>query len=208
MILKRILCLSLLSAFSLYASEIKLDGTYSSLLGNPFKAKLEIKNSDIAVVNVPSQIVAFNVETNTKEFFGASKPDFSIDANACTVVLKSFFSEDYNLNSKANKSVVCEILPSNISLVYALENERHINQLSDIIVELNVRVKMTENAKELFNQVLSTKMNKDLNKQWVMQYNLNIKKDFKFDALNTEKEIQKIVEHAIYDLLNKNVKGK
>ena len=156
---------------------------------------------------VPSQVIPFEVETNTRDYFGA-KPEFSINANACSVVLKSFFSEDYNLDAKADKSVVCEILPSKISLVYALENERHINQISDIVVELNLRVKMIENGREVFNQVLLNKMNKDLNKEFIMQYTLNIKKDFKFDFTNTEKEIQKIVEHAIYDSLNKNLKGK
>lgn len=207
MTLKRILYLSLLSVFSLYASEIKLDGTYSSLLGNPFKSKLEVKTSDIAVLAVPSQVIPFEVETNTRDYFGA-KPEFSINANACSVVLKSFFSEDYNLNAKADKSVVCEILPSKIYLVYALENERHVNQISDIVVELNLRVKMIENGKEIFNQVLVNKMNKDLNKEFIMQTTFYIKKDFKFDSTNTEKEIQKIVEHAIYDSLNKNLKGK
>lgn len=195
-------------AISLMASVINVDGTYSSLLGNPFKAKLEVKSSDISIVSSSSQLVNFEVETNTKEFFGSSKPEYSIQANACSVVLKSFFSEDYNISPNANKSVVCEILPSKINLVYALENERHINQISDIVIELNFRVRMVENGRDIFDSVLSNKMDRDLNKQWVMQYNLNIKKDFKFDLTNTDKEIQKIVEHAIYDSLNKNLKGK
>ncbi len=199
---KLFLCLLLLGA-SLFASEVKVDGTYSKLLGNPFKAKLEVKTQDMSIVSADVKKVDFIVETNRNDF-SFMKPVFSIESS-CNDVLKTFLAEDYKIVSSSNNSAICEIISPKVTLTYVMEQERWMNQLSDIVVELSIRVKVISNGvvKEF---TVANKMDKDLNKKG-SNYGLSIRAVWNPDYKNVEQNIQMIVEHSVYELLNQNLKG-
>lgn len=202
--LRRVVGLCVISAIGIFASDIVVDGSYSKLLGNPFKAKLEKKTQDISVVASQSKKIDFTVETNRNDF-SFNKPAFSIDSSSCVNVLKTFLAEDYNIVSNANNSATCEILNPKVTLTYVHEQEKWLEQLSDINVEMGIKVKIIQNGavKEF---MATNKMDKDLNKKGE-NYGLSIRTVWNPDYKNVEKNIQNIVEHSISDILNKNLKG-
>lgn len=202
--LKRTMGVLVIGAVSLFASDIVVDGSYSKLLGNPFKAKLEKKTQDMSVVASQSKKLDFVVETNRNDF-SFNKPAFSLDASSCINVLKTFLAEDYNIVSGANNSATCEILSPKVTLTYIHEQEKWLEQLSDITVEMGLRVKIIQNGavKEF---TATNKMDKDLNKKGE-NYGLSIRAVWNPDYKNVEHNIQNIVEHSIFDILNKNLKG-
>lgn len=188
-----------------FASEVKVDGAYSKMLGNPFKAKLEVKTQDIAVVSSPVKNLELVVETNREREFGFYNPTFTLNSSDCSNVLRTFLSEDFNIVATSSNSATCEIVRGKVILTYVREQERWMNQLSDIVVELTVRVKSTVNGtvKEF---TADSKMNKELNKTGE-NYGLSIRAVWNPDYSNVEQNIQKIAEHSIYDILNKNLNG-
>lgn len=202
--IKRIMCISILCALSLCATEIKVDGSYSKLLGNPFKAKLDTKTQSMSIISSNDKIVDFTVETNKKGYFGTgfSAPTFNVKASDCNNILKTFFAEDYNIVANASKTASCEILPSKITITYVMENERYMNQISDIVVDLNINVNIDGQAMKLSNT-----MNKDLNKKGE-NYDFTLRLVLNIDSKNVEETIQNIIENSIYAMLNKNLKGK
>lgn len=202
--LKRTMGVLVISAVSLFASDIVVDGSYSKLLGNPFKAKLEKKTQDMNVVASQSKKLDFVVETNRNDF-SFNKPAFSIDSSSCINVLKTFLAEDYNIVSSANNSATCEILSPKVTLTYIMKDERWMEQLSDIVVEMGIRVKVVTNGvvKEF---TANNKMDKTLGKKGD-NYNFTIRATWNPDYSNVEQSIHKIVENSIYEMLNKNLGG-
>ncbi|WP_067174757.1 hypothetical protein [Sulfurospirillum sp. UCH001] len=202
--LKRTMGVLVIGAVSLFASDIVVDGSYSKLLGNPFKAKLEKKTQDMNVVASQSKKLDFVVETNRNDF-SFNKPAFSIDASSCANVLKTFLAEDYNIVSGANNSATCEILNPKVTLTYIHEQEKWLNQLSDIVVEMGIRVKVVTNGvvKEF---TVNNKMDKTLGKKGD-NYNFTIRAAWNPDYSNVEQNIHKIAENSIYEMLNKNLGG-
>ena len=202
--LRRTMGVLIISAIGLLASDIVVDGTYSKLLGNPFKAKLEKKTQDISIVASPSKKIDFVVETNRNDF-SFHKPAFAIDSSSCINVLKTFLAEDYNIVSGDNNSATCEILNPKVTLSYVMKDERWMEQLSDIVVEMGIRAKLIQNGavKEF---TVTNKMDKDLNKKGE-NYGLSIRAVWNPDYKNVEQNIQNIAEHSIYEMLNKNLKG-
>lgn len=202
--LKRTMGVLVIGAVSLFASDIVVDGSYSKLLGNPFKAKLEKKTQDMSVVTSQSKKIDFVVEANRNDF-SFNKPSFSIDSSSCINVLKTFLAEDYNIVSGANNSATCEILTPKVTLTYIHEQEKWLNQLSDIVVEMGIRVKVVTNGvvKEF---TVNNKMDKTLGKKGD-NYNFTIRAAWNPDYSNVEQSIHKIVENSIYEMLNKNLGG-
>ena len=188
-----------------FASEIKVDGTYSKMLGNPFKAKLEVKTQDITVVSSPAKNLELVVETNREREFGFYNPTFSLNSSDCSNVLRTYLSEDFNIVSGSSNSATCEIVRGKVILTYVREQERWMNQLSDIVVELTVRVKSTVNG-NLKEFTVDSKMDKSLGKKGD-NYNFTIRAAWNPDYSSVEQNIQKIVEYSIYDILNKSFKG-
>ncbi len=201
--IKRIMCISILCTLSLCATEIKVDGSYSKLLGNPFKAKLETKTQSMSIISSSDKIVNFTVETNKKGDFGTgfSAPTFSVKASDCNNILKTFFAEDYNIVANASKTASCEILPSKVTISYVMDNENHMNQISDIVVDLNINLTIDGQGMKLSNT-----MNKDLNKSG-SHLGLAIRAVWNPDYSSMNENVHKILEYAIYDTLNKNFKG-
>ncbi|KHG33014.1 hypothetical protein [Sulfurospirillum sp. MES] len=201
--IKRIFGVTVLMALSLCATEVKVDGSYSKLLGNPFKAKLETKTQDISIVQGESKLIPLNVETNRNDF-SFRKPELSVLNTACNNVLKSFVAEDYNVVSNASKKVSCEILPSTVVKIDYVMKEDHsfANQISDIVVHLVIRV--NDNGKTYEDTI---DMNKDLNLKGAMQYELSIRSEMNIESLDLEENVKKIFENAIYSILAKNKKG-
>lgn len=202
--LRHIVGVCVISTIGLYASDIVVDGTYSKLLGNPFKAKLEKKTQDMSVIASASKKIDFKVETNRNDF-SFHKPAFTIDSSSCINVLKTFLAEDYNIVSNANNSATCEILNPKVTLSYVMKDERWMDQLSDIVVEMSIRVKLIQNGavKEF---TVTNKMNKDLNKKGE-NYGFSIRAVWNPDYKNVEQNIQNIAEHSIYEMLNQQLKG-
>lgn len=200
--IKRIFGVTVLMALSLCATEIKVDGSYSKLLGNPFKAKLETKTQDISIVQGESKLIPLNVETNRNDF-SFRKPELSVLNTACNNVLKSFVAEDYNVVSTASKKVSCEILPSTVAKIdYVMKDEKFMDQISDIVVHLVIRV--NDNGK-IYEDTID--MNKDLNLKGAANYGfLSIRSVLNLDTKDLTEHIHTILEYATYALLNKNMK--
>ncbi len=200
--IKRIFGVTVLMALSLCATEVKVDGSYSKLLGNPFKAKLETKTQDISIIQGESKLIPLNVETNRNDF-SFRKPELSVLNTACNNVLKSFVAEDYNVVSNASKKVSCEILPSTVVKIdYVMKDEKFMDQISDIVVNLDINLNIDGQIMKLSNV-----MNKDLNKNGT-SYGLSIRAVWNPDYASMNENIHKIIEHSIYDMLNKAIKGK
>jgi|GEM_PF-1788259 len=200
--IKRIFGVMVLMALSLCATEVKVDGSYSKLLGNPFKAKLETKTQDISIVQGESKLIPLNVETNRNDF-SFRKPELSVLNTACNNVLKSFVAEDYNVVSNASKKVSCEILPSTVVKIdYVMKDEKFMDQISDIVVHLVVRV--NDNGK-VYEDTID--MNKDLNLKGAANYGLlSIRSVLNLDTKDLTEYVHTILEYATYALLNKNMK--
>ena len=200
--IKRIFGIIVLCALSLCATEIKVDGSYSKLLGNPFKAKLETKTQDIAIIQGESKLIPLNVETNRNDF-SFSKPELSVLNTACNNVLKSFVSEDYNIVPTASRKISCEILPrTTVKIDYVMKDDKFMEQISDIIVHLVINV--NDNGKVYEDSI---DMNKDLNLKGAMKYDLSIRSEMNIESLDLEENVKKIFENAIYSILSKNKKG-
>lgn len=190
---------------SLCATEIVVDGKYSSLLGNPYKAKLEVKSSDMSIISGSSKVINA-VVTTSKADFGSlyRQPEFTIDASSCNKVLKSFMAEDYNIVPGAQNTASCEIESLKVNLTYAFNNDSHLNVISSIEVESSIVLKIVKNGvvKEI---KLNDKLDQTLGKDGTNYFGAILSK-INLDSKNTEENIQYILEHSIYKMLNK-VKG-
>lgn len=199
----RLILLVFFMAVGLFANEVKVDGSYSNLLGNPFKSVLETKTQDISIVQGESKLIQLKVETNRNDF-SFRQPELSVMSNSCNVILKSFVSEDYNVVSNNSKKVSCEILPSTtVKIDYVMkEDHSFVNQISDIIINLDISLNIDGQVMKLTNV-----MNKDLNKNGT-SYGVSIRAIWNPDSSSINDNVQKIIEHSIYDILNKAMKGK
>lgn len=193
----------LLFASGLFATEIVVDGKYSSLLGNPYKAKLEVKNSDISIISGSSKIINAVVTTNKTDFGSLYRqPEFSINSSSCNNVLKSYMSEDYNIVTGAQNSASCEIESLKVNLTYAFNNDSHLDVISNVEVETGIVVKIVKNG--VIKEVkLSDKLDQTLGRDG-KNYMNSIRSDMKLDSKSTEENIQMILENSIYRMLNNN----
>ena len=190
---------------SLCATEIVVDGKYSSMLGNPYKAKLEVKSSDMSIINGSAKVINAVVNTGKTDFGSMYRqPEFTIDASACNKVLKSFMAEDYNIVSGAQNTASCEIESLKVNLTYAFNNDSHLNVISNVEVETGIVVKIIKDGvvKEMR---ASDKLDQTLGRDG-KNYMNSIRSDAKFDSKSTEENIQMILENSIYRMLN-NMKG-
>lgn len=203
--IKRIVSICALSTLSLYASTINIDGSYSKLLGNPFKGILETKTQDISIAQDESKLIFLNIETNRNDF-GFRKPEISILNTSCNNVLKSFISENYNITKNAPKKIQCEILPSSsIKIEYSFQDDKTLDMISDITVKLDINIVTTIDTNKDKTIQDTITMNRDLNKNGKMDYGLTIRTVWKPDFRNLEETIQRIIEHSIFEILNKNM---
>lgn len=195
--------LVLFMVVGLFANEVKVDGKYSNLLGNPFKSVLETKSQDISIVSNESKLISLTVETNRNDF-SFSKPSLEVLNTSCNNVLKSFVSEDFNIVQTASRKISCEILPTTIVKIdYVMKDDKFMDQISDIVIHLAIRV--NDNGKVYEDSI---DMNKDLNLKGAMKYDIfAIRSELNLDRETMEESIQKIVENAIYSILSKNKKG-
>lgn len=199
----RLMLLVFFMAVGLFANEVKVDGSYSNLLGNPFKSVLETKAQDISIVQGESKLIQLKVETNRNDF-SFRQPELSVISNSCNVVLKSFVSEDYNVVPNSSKKISCEILPSTtVKIDYVMkEDHSFANQISDITVHLVIRV--NDNGK-IYEDTID--MNKDLNLKGASNYGfLSIRSVLNLDTKDLTEHVHTILEYAIYALVNKNMK--
>lgn len=199
----RLMLLVLFMVVGLFANEVKVDGKYSNLLGNPFKSVLETKSQDISIVSNESKLISLTVETNRNDF-SFSKPSLEVLNTSCNNVLKSFVSEDFNIVQTASRKISCEILPTTIVKIDYVMKEDHsfANQISDITVHLVIRV--NDNGKVYEDSI---DMNKDLNLKGSLKYGLSIRSEWNLENSSLEENVKKIIENAIYSILSKNKKG-
>lgn len=190
---------------SLCATEIVVDGKYSSLLGNPYKAKLEVKSSDMSIINGSTKVINAVVNTGKTDFGSMYRqPEFTINASSCNNVLKSFMAEDYKIVDGAQNTAYCEIESLKVNLTYAFNNDSHLNVISNVEVETGIVVKIVKNG--VIKEVkLSDKLDQTLGRDG-KNYMNSIRSDAKFDSKSTEENIQMILENSIYRMLN-NMKG-
>ncbi|QIR75361.1 hypothetical protein FA592_03605 [Sulfurospirillum diekertiae] len=195
----------LLLVNGLFATEIVVDGKYSSLLGNPYKAKLEVKSSDLSIISGSSNIINAVVTTNKNDFGSIYRqPEFTIAASSCNKVLKNFMAEDYNIVSTSENSATCEIESLKVNLTYAFNNDSHLNVISTIEVETGIVIKIVKNG--VIKEVrTSDKLDQTLGRDG-KNYMNSIRTDMKLDSKSTEENIQMILENSIYRMLN-NTKG-
>jgi len=195
----------LVFASSLCATEIVVDGKYSSLLGNPYKAKLEVKSSDMSIISGSSKVINAVVNTGKTDFGSLYRqPEFTIDASSCNKVLKSFMAEDYNIVPGAQNTASCEIESVKVNLTYAFNNDSHLNVISNVEVETGIVVKIIKDGvtKEMR---ASDKLDQTLGRDG-KNYMNSIRSDAKLDSKSTEENVQMILENSIYRMLN-NMKG-
>lgn len=190
---------------SLCATEIVVDGKYSSLLGNPYKAKLEVKSSDMSIISGSSKVINA-VVTTSKADFGSlyRQPEFIIDASSCNKVLKTFMAEDYKIVDGAQNTASCELESVKVNLTYAFNNDSHLNVISNVEVETGIVVKIIKDGvvKEMR---ASDKLDQTLGRDG-KNYMNSIRSDAKLDSKSTEENVQMILENSIYRMLN-NMKG-